>query len=176
MSTFSYRYSRGTSLVEVLVATVVVSMGLLGVAALQVTALQGANDTQYRSRATDLAMSLADRIRANPLADNNYRIAAGVACAVPANICAMKPNETDGSALNCTSTQMATYDLWEIRCLNGIQDALPGGDLAVTCADAVAGDGDACSPNSTFELNVSWQTKSEDAGFTNDSVITTIIP
>ncbi len=176
MNTFSYRYARGTSLVEVLVATVVVSMGLLGVAALQVTALQGANDTQYRSRATDLAMSLADRIRANPLADNDYRIAAGGACGVPAAICAMKPHETDGSALDCSPQQMATYDLWEVRCLNGAQNALPGGTLTITCTDADGTDGDDCSPNSTFALNVSWQTKSEDAGFTTDSVIMTIIP
>ncbi len=180
MNAFSYRYAQGTTLVEVLVAVVVVSIGLLGVAALQITALQGANDTQYRSRATDLAASLADRMRANPLADNDYRIAAGGACGgggPPA--CAMKPDDSskkDGSALKCTSAQMATYDLWAIRCLNGVEDTLPGGTLAVTCRDADTGDGDACSPNSTFTLNVSWKTKSEDKDFKTDNVIMTIIP
>ncbi|MCP3667915.1 MAG: type IV pilus modification protein PilV [Gammaproteobacteria bacterium] len=179
MNAFSYRYAQGTTLVEVLVAVVIISIGLLGVAALQITALQGANDTQYRSRATDLAASLADRMRANPLADNNYRIAASTACAVPGNICAMKPDDpsvNDGSALKCTSAQIATYDLWEIRCLNGVANTLPGGDLVVTCADADTTDGDACTPNSTFTLNVSWETKSEDTGFTTDNVIMTVIP
>ncbi|MCG8125908.1 MAG: prepilin-type N-terminal cleavage/methylation domain-containing protein, partial [Candidatus Thiodiazotropha endolucinida] len=41
------------TLIEVLVAAVIIGVGLLGVASLQITALQGASNADYRSRATD---------------------------------------------------------------------------------------------------------------------------
>ncbi|MCW4254661.1 MAG: prepilin-type N-terminal cleavage/methylation domain-containing protein, partial [Candidatus Thiodiazotropha taylori] len=44
---------RGMTLIEVLVAAVIIGVGLLGVASLQITALQGASNADYRSRATD---------------------------------------------------------------------------------------------------------------------------
>jgi type IV pilus assembly protein PilV len=162
----SLRYSRGATLVEVLVATIVVSIGLLGVAAMHVSALEGANNAQYRSRAVDLAMSLADRVRANYSADIDYRVAFGGSCAAPANVCAMAPDDT-GPAPSCTPTQMALYDLWEIRCLNGVS-SLPGGDVEVTCSDAT------CS--STMQITINWQTKSQEAGFNTEEVVITIVP
>ncbi|MCW4245707.1 MAG: type IV pilus modification protein PilV, partial [Candidatus Thiodiazotropha taylori] len=53
------------TLIEVLIAAVIIGVGLLGVASLQITALQGASNADYRSRATDLTAALADRMRAN---------------------------------------------------------------------------------------------------------------
>ncbi len=186
MNTFSSRYSRGVTLIEVLVAVIVVSTGLLGMVALQMTALEGANDTQYRSRATDLAASLADRMRANPTAGagGDYVFtppAVAVACPAAATTpCAMQPDQavdaTTTGALNCSTAQMAAYDLWEIRCANGVEDSLPGGTLTVSCADADTTDAVVCSPGSQFTLNVTWQTKSQTAGFTTDAVTLTIIP
>ncbi len=162
-------YSRGSSLVEVLVATLVISVGLLGVAAMQVSALDGANNTQFRSRATDLAMSLADRMRANNSANSDY-LTAAVSCAAPATICAMNPDDASNTAANCTPQLMAAYDLWEISCLNGAQDSLPGGDLTVTCSDIP------CLASSTYQIGVSWQTKRTDAGFDTEEVIVNIMP
>jgi type IV pilus assembly protein PilV len=167
-SLLSYYYSRGSTLVEVLVATLVVSIGMLGVAAMHVSALEGANNAQYRSRATDLAMSLVDRVRANYSVDSAYVTAAASACAVPATVCAMAPDDA-GPATSCTPQQMATYDLWEISCLNGL-NTLPGGGMVVTCSDAT------CSPSSTMQIIISWQTKSQDAGFTTEDVVVTIVP
>lgn len=56
---------KGFTLVEALVALLVLSIGLLGVAALQLTALQNNNNALFRSQATYLAYDIADRIRAN---------------------------------------------------------------------------------------------------------------
>lgn len=56
---------RGFSLIEVLVALVVLSVGLLGLAALQSTATQFNASAYIRSQATILAYDIADRIRAN---------------------------------------------------------------------------------------------------------------
>lgn len=56
---------RGTTLVETLVALLVLSIGLLGVAALQVNALQTNHSANVRSQASVLAYDIADRMRAN---------------------------------------------------------------------------------------------------------------
>jgi type IV pilus assembly protein PilV len=55
----------GFTLVEVLVAVVVLAVGLLGLAGLQVTSVRFNNSAYLRSQATNLAYDIADRIRAN---------------------------------------------------------------------------------------------------------------
>ncbi len=59
-------HERGSSLIEVLIAVVIISVGLLSVAALQTMALKSNQGSYYRSQATFLAYDLADRIRAAP--------------------------------------------------------------------------------------------------------------
>ena len=61
----SARRDDGFSLIEVLIALVVLSVGLLGLAALQSTATQFNASAYVRSQATVLAYDMADRIRAN---------------------------------------------------------------------------------------------------------------
>lgn len=56
---------RGMTLIEVLVTVVIISVGLLGVAALQLTSLQGNQESYVRSQAATLAADLLDRMRAN---------------------------------------------------------------------------------------------------------------
>jgi type IV pilus assembly protein PilV len=67
MSSMKQKFNsqRGTTLVETLVALLVLSIGLLGVAALQVNALQTNQGAHIRSQASVLAYDLADRMRAN---------------------------------------------------------------------------------------------------------------
>jgi type IV pilus assembly protein PilV len=60
--------SRGFTLIEILVALIVLSVGLLGVAALQLSSLRANNSASFRSQATFLAYDIADRMRANRIA------------------------------------------------------------------------------------------------------------
>lgn len=60
------RRAAGFSLVEVLVALVVMAVGLLGIAGLYVEGLRAGRTAVYRSAAVNLASDMADRIRANP--------------------------------------------------------------------------------------------------------------
>lgn len=64
----------GYSLIEVLVALVVLSVGLLGLAALQQNAVRFNHDAYLRSQATVLAYDMADRMRGNRRAalDGDY--------------------------------------------------------------------------------------------------------
>jgi type IV pilus assembly protein PilV len=56
---------RGFTFVEALVALLVLSIGLLGVAALQLTSLRSNYSASLRSQATLLAYDMVDRMRAN---------------------------------------------------------------------------------------------------------------
>ncbi|WP_019568119.1 type IV pilus modification protein PilV [Thioalkalivibrio sp. ALMg13-2] len=73
-STATRHRSSGVTLIEVLVALLVLSIGLLGVAALQANALQANHGSQLRSQATNLSYDIADRMRANRKAalDGDY--------------------------------------------------------------------------------------------------------
>lgn len=59
------RRSSGFSLVEILVSVLVFSIGVLGMAALQLNALKYNQTAAVRSQATFLAYDITDRMRAN---------------------------------------------------------------------------------------------------------------
>ena len=59
---------RGVGLVEVMVALVVLSIGLLGVANLQLSGLRMTQEAYFHSQAAVLAQDIIDRMRANPAA------------------------------------------------------------------------------------------------------------
>jgi type IV pilus assembly protein PilV len=65
MSALLPKPQQGATLIEVLIAIVVLSIGLLGLAGLQVTSMQSNHSAYYRSQATLLAYDLADRMRTN---------------------------------------------------------------------------------------------------------------
>lgn len=56
---------RGLTLIEVLVAIVLIAFGLLAVASMQITGLKNNQSAHYRTTATVLAYDMLDRMRAN---------------------------------------------------------------------------------------------------------------
>ncbi len=69
----------GFTMIEVLVALIVLSLGLLGLASLQVATTKFNHSAYLRSQATRLAYSMADRMRANRAAAVDNAAYAGVA-------------------------------------------------------------------------------------------------
>lgn len=63
--TFFSRRQAGASLLEILIALVILSLGLLGMMALQCSALKNNQATVNRSLATELANEITDLMRAN---------------------------------------------------------------------------------------------------------------
>jgi type IV pilus assembly protein PilV len=61
----AYPKSRGLTLVEILIALLILSIGLLGLAGLQTLSLKFNTSAYYRTQATQLAYDFADRMRAN---------------------------------------------------------------------------------------------------------------
>jgi type IV pilus assembly protein PilV len=64
--------SRGMTLVEILIALLILSIGLLGLASLQTLSLRFNTSAYYRTQATQLAYDIADRMRANRASANLY--------------------------------------------------------------------------------------------------------
>jgi type IV pilus assembly protein PilV len=91
--------SRGFSLIEALVALVVLSVGLLGAACLLLGGLRDQSLALRQSAATLLLADMADRIRANPEAREAY---AGTA-STDAPAC--------GEADPCDAAALAAHDL-----------------------------------------------------------------
>lgn len=62
---------KGASLIEILIAVVVISVGLLGLAGLQTSSIKSNQSSYLRSQATLLAYDLSDRMRASRDAAEN---------------------------------------------------------------------------------------------------------
>lgn len=71
----SLRHQRGLSLLEVLVAIVILSLGLLGMAGLQAASLRTSLGSFYRAQAAQYADDMAERMRANLGEARNYGLA-----------------------------------------------------------------------------------------------------
>ncbi|WP_062154662.1 type IV pilus modification protein PilV [Beggiatoa leptomitoformis] len=96
--------SAGFTLIEMMIALLVLSIGLLGVAALQTTGQQFNYRAYIRTQATFLAYDLMDRIRTNPLeaSQGNYGVGSNIV-----------ESTTDCAKNACTTTQLKNYDISE---------------------------------------------------------------
>jgi len=63
--------ARGFTLIEALVALIVLSIGLLGIAGMQISGLRANQSAASRTQASYLADDIADRMRANYTAARN---------------------------------------------------------------------------------------------------------
>lgn len=115
----THQRERGFTIVEAMVALVVLSVGMIGVAALHGQGLGASRSAQFRSVAVNLSADMADRIRANRLAGAGY--AGGAAN----NNC----DPAGGGGVNCTPAQMAQHDLfvWNQQVTN----SLPNGNWQI---------------------------------------------
>jgi type IV pilus assembly protein PilV len=116
------RRTGGFTLVEALVALVVMAVGLLGIAGLYVEGLRAGRTSVYRSAAVTLASDMADRIRANP--QGAY---AGSGPGAD-NACVNGPAD-------CSADQLAADDWFRWR--EELARRLPSGAEAEVTIDAV---------------------------------------
>ena len=72
------RLQTGMTLIEVLVATVILASGLLGAAAVQLNALKHTDSALMTTQASFIAYDMLDRIRANSAVDYSYSGGASV--------------------------------------------------------------------------------------------------
>lgn len=138
----------GFTLLEVLVAMLVLSIGLLGLAGLMASSMRNNQSAYHSTQATWLAYDILDRMRAN----NVVALAGGYAAA-----------STIGSPASCSTTapsgSVAAQDIggWK----NMIACALPVGDGAITVTPA----------NRQVRITVQWNDSRATNGVSNQQLI-----
>ena len=141
---------QGMTLVEVMVALVILSVGLLGLAGLQIHGLRGTSGSNSRVQAVFIISDMAERMHANTTEVNTNLSYANVA--LNANACGNAP--TNCNAGTCTTAQLMAHDNFEI-CQSMAANLPPGATMTITC-DAAA----PCVPDpallSTHTLTLSW--------------------
>jgi len=65
-STIAYKQARGFSLIEILITMLIIAVGLMGTATLQLTGLSSNQGSYLRTQASILVYDMADRMRGNP--------------------------------------------------------------------------------------------------------------
>ena len=143
--------ARGYTLLEILIAVVLLALGIMGGVALQMAAL----------RARQLATALAERMRANPAQSDLYLTLNYDAYAEPSP--APPPALCHGDA--CASAQLALADMYDAKLQ--VRQAMPAGRVVI-CRDAGLWSGGtlhwACAGGSSAPLvvKVGWRGKNPD--------------
>lgn len=133
----SRRHAGGFSLVEALVALLVLSIGMLGIAALYVESLRSGRTALLRTQAVTLASDMADRIRANRQGRDAYQ----------ATVTSADTNaECSPGGTGCATDALAKHD--KAAWLGAIEAALPGATGTI--------DVDTTTTPATYTIVVSW--------------------
>lgn len=148
----------GFTLIEVLIATLVLAVGLLGLAGLQAASIKNNLSAYNRSQATQLAYDMADRMRSNKngsinpatgnvITTSTYLTVAPTAAAVQTS-CA--------TVTGCTVAQMAQNDLFQWNA--ALTGTLPSGTGTITVVAATR----------VFTITVNWDDNRDGAVNTSD--------
>ncbi len=127
------RRQGGFTLIESMVALLVLSIGLIGIAAMHGQGLTAGRTAVNRTFAINLSADMADRIRANRLAETAYNNA-------EAN------NGCDNGTTDCSSAELAAHDLFVWS--DVVEDTLPGGTGTVVADDT--------TDPTTYTITVQW--------------------
>jgi type IV pilus assembly protein PilV len=141
---------RGFSLVEVMVAVVVICVGLLGIAKMESLAMSSTNMARMRSLAALEAASLAANMHANRAfwagANGNPPPPTSITYTPSAGIVGIGSYPGGNTCNQCTPTEIADYDFgnW----VNNLTGVLPGANATITCNTA--------TPPVNCQINITW--------------------
>lgn len=152
----------GMSLIEVMVAVVILAAGLLGLASLQARSLIWSDSSHYRSIAADLAADLADRLRANRAPfigiDENSALAAGLTAAPNIATC----TQSGATVTGCPAVFRVAADMTEWN--TNLRTLLPDGRFTLVSV--------AASQGYRYTLTITWV---DDRGAGTDESYVTVI-
>lgn len=158
----------GFSLLEALITVVVISIGLLGYAALQMGALNSSVDSFSRSQATTLLENAASRIQNNTQylqkdADGLYVANVYVGDGASESTytwcdtkTASMPEASCNGGASCSMDNLAKQDIYEV-CQSLVNTKFPEAQIGATCFDRDNSDDDNCSYGSRLSLYMAWR-------------------
>ncbi|WP_298612536.1 type IV pilus modification protein PilV [uncultured Thiothrix sp.] len=121
------RLQAGLNLLEVLIATLVLSVGLLGLAGLQVSSLKTTQNASLKQEATFILYDLLERMRSNRQAVLAGSYSKTTHCtSAPPQVC---------TTANCSAAQLASYELYQVVCRSGT-NRLPAAQLTIHCPNS----------------------------------------
>ncbi len=137
------RRHRGATLIEVLVAVLLLSIGLLGMVGLQVRTMAYEKGSAVRAAASNLVSDMSERVRANQGAGASYVSTGTYAALSAASVTLPSPNCYTAA---CTPAQLAAFDLanWRLSA----RSQMPAGVGAVRNPRA-----------GLYEVTVAWTDK-----------------
>ncbi len=145
-------HQTGASLIEVLVAILLLSFGMLALGSMLSFAVQAPKLSILRTAAVNIANSHVERIRANP---EGFAKADGTGGSYAASLHDTSWSNTQITASNqctypdCTAQTVATMDIEDTRM--AIRRQLPAGDMVTKCSTTP------CIKTSYGELWVIWK-------------------
>lgn len=139
--------NKGFTLIEVLIATLILAVGLLGLSGMQAMGLRSTVSSYNRSQATQLTYDMIDRIRSTYLASDSHNVYVTIQ---PENaseqpVC-ISTSDSCSSPTACDSTKMAEQHLFEWN--RDLKAILPSGKGTITSV--------ATSASIVFTITVSW--------------------
>jgi type IV pilus assembly protein PilV len=155
-----HAYRAGFSLVEVMVALVVISVGLLGIAKMQALAISSTSNARSRSLAALEAASLASTMRADRsywtsiTADPNVAVATAPTGFTASDTALVAPGGgCSSTASACTApAQLAAQDVKDWA--TALSTAIPGGTATINCTVATATVPTSCTITLTWTENL----------------------
>jgi len=174
----SKKKQNGFSMIEVLVSLIVIGVGLLGLSGLQIASVKGTNNAHSRNIATNLAMDLSERMRANPLGVDGAFYENDITCA------SIEPSQCR-TANFCSPQNIARIDVQEVMCGVLKNSKREGGAANLLLNGTVAVDhGADCDTNidndNETNITISWSDlnvhEDETAASLNKSIAICVIP
>ncbi|MBT8142191.1 MAG: type IV pilus modification protein PilV [Gammaproteobacteria bacterium] len=150
---------QGFTLIEILIALLIISVGLLGLARLQLVGIKNTQSGYLRSQVSFLGNDIMERIQQNPdsAKSNAYDIALTA-----------DPATTDciGDAAKCSTTDMANFDL---RIWKGyLANLLPSGNGSISSA--------AGADETIFTITIQWFDEYQSEATTQSATFTMSLP
>lgn len=149
--------SRGVTLIESLVAVVILSLGVLAVVALQLVARRNNADAAQRSVAAQLAYDIVERMRSNSTAEALRGYLTGTA-SVGRGALGAEPAPGCKTATPCSGPQLAAHDLWHWeQAIDGAAETAGGGATGGLALPTACITGPAAGGDGVYTVTIAWR-------------------